>query len=189
MCHMVQKSDNDVVLEIILNLLRKTENHVRGIAKELKVSHTTISRKVTELLKDNVLDYKREGKNKIFNLKKTFRTKNYVYMAENYKINKLLRKYPELSVTMKEVIDNTGANLIMLFGSYASFNAKADSDIDIFIETKNRTVKEKLQEINRKLSVKIGDFDLNNNLVKEIIKNHVILKGVEIFYEKTKFFE
>ncbi len=32
-------------------------------------------------------------------------------------------------------------------------------------------------------------FDTKSLMIKEIIKNHVILKGVEYFYEKTEFFE
>ena len=39
------------------------------------------------------------------------------------------------------------------------------------------------------LSVKLGKFDNSSFLIKEIIKSHVVLKGVEDFYEKTKFFE
>jgi len=46
-----------------------------------------------------------------------------------------------------------------------------------------------VESIHSRIKVKFGDFDLSSNLIKEIIKNHVILKGVEEFYEKTKFFE
>ena len=110
-------------------------------------------------------------------------------MAENYKTNKVLKKYPQLSILMKDVSDNTRSSLRVLFGSYAKFNAKEDSDIDVYVETKDSKVKEKLSQISNRLSLKTGDFDLNNNLIKEIIKNHAIIKGVEVFYERTKFFE
>jgi len=64
MVHMVQNRDN-IDLEAILLLLRG-ENHLRGIAKELNGSHSTVLRKLDRLLKENVLDYKTEGKNKVF---------------------------------------------------------------------------------------------------------------------------
>ena len=64
MVHMVQKRGN---LELdIIELLLRSENHVRGIAKKLNESHSTISRKLNNLKKENVIDSRREGKNKIF---------------------------------------------------------------------------------------------------------------------------
>ena len=186
---MVQKDSNNISLEIILNILKKAENHARNIAKDLNISHTTILRKTKELVDENVLDYKKQGKNKVFFLKKTLKAKNYVFMAENYKTNKVLREYPPLGVIMKDVINNAEADLIILFGSYAKFNAKKSSDIDLFIETRHNRLKEKLKHIDNRISLKTGRFDQSNNLIKEIIKNHALIKGIEIFYEKTKFFE
>jgi predicted nucleotidyltransferase len=184
---MVQKSDN-ITFEIILNLLANSENHVRGLAKDLNASHTTILRKVSELVEKGVLDCSREGKNKMLSLKKNFGARNYVYMAENYKTARVISRYPELGVIMKEVSDNADSELIVLFGSYAAFRAKKDSDIDVYIEATVK-VKERLKIVSDRLSVKTGVFDLKNNLIREIIKNHVIIKGVEKFYEKTGFFE
>ena len=72
----------------------------------------------------------------------------------------------------------------MLFCSYAKGLAKKDSDIDIYIETKNRNVKKSIEDIHSKISVKIGIFDIKSLLIKEIIKDHIIIKGIEVFYEK-----
>lgn len=186
---MVQKESDNIKLEIILDLLKNKENHVRGLAKNLGVSHTTVLRKVGGMVKENVLDYKKEGKNKIFSLKRTLKAKNYVYMSENYKANKLLERYPELGIILKEVISKVGSNLIVLFGSYAKFTAKQDSDIDLFVETKDRLLKDEMKQVSNKINLKTGSFDVDNALIKEIIKNHVIIKGIETFYEKTEFFE
>ncbi len=186
---MAQKYYDNTKLEIVIDLLKNNENHIRGIAKNLGTSHTTVLRKVEELTKENVLDYKMAGKNKVFSLKKTLKTKNYVYMSENYKLNKLLERYPELGVILKEVISKAPSNLIILFGSYAKFIAKQDSDIDLFVETKDNTLKEDIKLVSGKINLKIGKFDLNNSLIREIVKNHVIIKGVETFYEKAGFFE
>src|SRR3989338_1455082 len=79
--------------------------------------------------------------------------------------------------------------LAVLFGSYAKGIAKLESDIDIYIDTANKTIKGELSLINSKLSIKIGDYNKSNLLIREIEKNHVILKGVEEYYEKNKFFE
>ena len=45
------------------------------------------------------------------------------------------------------------------------------------------------KKINSRLSIKIGKYNKDNLLIKEIEKNHVIIKGVEIFYEKYKIFD
>lgn len=187
MVHMVQKRNN-LDFEIIL-LLIKGDNHVRGIAKNLEESHSTVLRRLNELVKENVIDYKLEGKNRVFFIKKNLQAKNYVFNAERYKQIKLLKKYPELSVIAEDILKECHENLIIIFGSYAKFTANKNSDIDVYVETKDRKEKYELESVHSRISVKIGTFDLNSPLIKEIIKDHVILKGVEEFYEKIKFFD
>ncbi len=182
MVHMVLKWYN-TELEIVGLLLRK-EDHVRGIAKELKEPHSTILRRLNNLKECNVIDSRTEGKNKTFFLKKNIISRNYVLQTELYKLTKLLRKYPELSIIFEEILKKTDANLIVLFGSYAKGLEKKDSDIDIYVETKSRNVKKLIENIHSKINVKIGTFDIKSLLIKEIIKNHIIIKGIEVFYEK-----
>ncbi|MBS7657087.1 nucleotidyltransferase domain-containing protein [Candidatus Bathyarchaeota archaeon] len=184
---MVQNKNN-LEFEIIL-LLLNGENHLRGIAKQLNESHSTVLRKLNRLVKENVLDFKKEGRNKVFFIKKNLQSKNFVFNAERYKLLKLLKKYPEVSVIIEDILKKCEERLIILFGSYAKFMAKKDSDIDVYVETRNKKVKEKIELVHSKINVKTGDFDQSSQLIKEIIKNHVILKGVEEFYEKIKFFE
>src|SRR3990167_5644605 len=70
------------------------------------------------------------------------------------------------------------------FGTYAKGLTKKDSDIDIYIETKSRNVKKTIEEIHSKINVKIGTFDTKSPLIKGIIKDHVIIRGIEVFYDK-----
>jgi len=185
--HMVQKRDN---LELdIVTLLLRSDSHVRGIAKKLNESHSTILRKLNNLGKENVVDFRREGKNKIFFFKQNLISQSYILQAELHNLTKLLRKHPELSIIFEEIIKKTDEKLIILFGSYAKGLAKKDSDIDIYIETKSRNIKKLVEEIHSKINVKIGTFDLKSPLIKEIIKNHIIIKGIEVFYEQKHFFE
>ncbi|NWG09078.1 MAG: nucleotidyltransferase domain-containing protein [Nitrososphaerales archaeon] len=174
--------------EIILFLLTG-KYHLRGIARYLDISHSTVLRKLNVLLKENVLDYRKEGKNKVFFIKKNLEARNYVLNAERYKLIKLIKKYPELGIIIEDILKKCKVKLIILFGSYAKFTAKKDSDIDIYVETRNRKIKEEIETVHSRISVKIGNFDLDSSLIKEIIKNHVLLRGAEEFYEKTKFFD
>jgi predicted nucleotidyltransferase len=184
---MVQKRNN-LELEVI-QLLLNQNYHVRGLAKTLNESHSTILRKLNQLAKQNVIDYKKEGKNKVFFLKKNIISKNYILQAEIHKLNSLLNKYQELVIILEEISKKADEKLIILFGSYAKFRAKANSDIDIYIETENKNIKKIVENIHSKINVKIGPFDITSNLIKEIIKDHVIVRGYEEFYDKKQLFE
>ena len=73
------------------------------------------------------------------------------------------------------------------YGGHILANWGSVSDIDIFVETEKREIKKELELINSRLSIKIGKYDKKNLLIKEIEKNHVIIKGGELFYEKFEF--
>lgn len=180
---MVQK--RNIKFEIISSLMKK-EQHLRRLASNLEESHTTVLRKLRELQEDNVVDYEEEGKNKVFFIKDNIVSRNYIIQSEIEKLNILVGKYPFIGVLTKEVLEKTNADLIILFGSYAKGNAKNTSDIDLYIETKNKEIKKEIESINSKINVKIGPFNKKSLLIKEIIKDHVVIKGYELFYEKIE---
>jgi len=175
-------------LEIVNKLLRG-ENHIRGLAKIININHTNIARKINKLYRENIVDYEIKGKNKVFFLKKTIEAKQYVYMTEHYKLLKLLQKYPALRKIIETIQKKNNIKLAIIFGSYAKHTAKKESDIDIYIETTNRKIKRELEFIDSKLSIKIGAYNKDNLLIKEIEKSPIIIKGIEEYYEKNKFFE
>jgi len=185
--HMTQIKVN-YLYEVIL-LLVKREMHQRELAKELKTSLTRVQTVLKELRGINAVDYKEIGKNHIYFIKKNLVSKSLILNAENYKLIKLLRKHKELEIIFKEIIEKSPKTIILLFGSYAKGLENKNSDIDIYIDTANQKIKKETQEIYHNLSVKIGKFNTSNLLIKEIIKNHVIIKGGEEYYEKIKFFK
>jgi len=173
----------------ILNVLFGEEIHARALAKRLDINHMTVMRNLKELVSENVLEFRKEGRNKVYFLKKNMEARNYELISELYKLNKTLEKYPELRKTIKNIQQNKEIGLAILFGSYAKGTANKNSDIDVFIETKDRNLKKELELLNSRLSVKIGEYDRSSSLIKEIEKNHVIIKGAEIFYEKIGFIQ
>ncbi|MBI2656487.1 nucleotidyltransferase domain-containing protein [Candidatus Woesearchaeota archaeon] len=178
-----------IELEIVLALIRRNELHVRGIAKFANLPHANVSRAMKRMIDGNVVDFRMQGKNKLFKLKKGMEALNYAYIAEHFKLLRLFNRYPFISVMAEAIYAKTDAKLIVIFGSYAKFSAKKDSDIDVFIETKHRNLKAQVESIDSRLSIKIGIFDKNNLLIREIVKDHVILRGVEYYYEKNKIFD
>ena len=185
--HMTQIKVN-YPYELLLLLLKK-ERHQRELAKDLKTSLTRVQSILEELRKINVIDYNIVGKNHIYFIKKNLISKSFILNAENYKLTRILIKHPELEPIFQDIIKKCNCSLIILFGSYAKGNSKKDSDIDIYIETSKQKIKEETQKIYDLISVKIGKFNTENLLIKEIIKNHIIIKGGEEYYEKVKLFE
>ena len=181
-------SQKDYKIKIV-ELLLKSEKHIRGLAKLLGTNQTTIARKVNELTKENIVDFKKEGRNKVIFLKKSLEAIQYCYIVEAQKLNETLKKYPYLRRVIELIKKNKKIDLAMLFGSCAKGSAGKESDIDIYLETTKKKVKEEVEIIDSKLNIKIGKYDKDSLLIKEIEKNHVIIKGVEIFYEKNKFFD
>ena len=180
MLHMEQK---DYKFEIV-NMLLKKNNHVRSLAKKLGTNHTTISRKIKELSELNIVDYKQEGKNKVYFIKKNPEAKAFIFMTENYKLNQILKKHPYIRKIIEKIQGNKKIRLAIIFGSYARGEETKKSDIDIYTETMDRKIKKDLEMIDSKVNVKIGQYDRKNLLIKEMEKNHVIVKGVEKYYEK-----
>ena len=184
---MEHKSYIDYEREIVLTLLRG-ENHVRAIAKLINTNHMTVSRTLKLLRLQNVLDYREEGKNKVYFFKTGAEARAAINMAEQYNLTQTLEKYPGLRLLIEEIQKDQKIKLAILFGSYAKGLAKERSDIDIYIESEDQSIKQKLKILDARASVKLGKYDVNNLLIKEIDKNHVIIKGVEEYYEKQKLF-
>lgn len=183
MNHVVQNLTNDIVLTLLRGPL-----HTRGIAEALERSHATVLRKLKEMVKDNILDFTIEGKNKVYVIKKSIEGRNAAITAEIAKQSRSIADYPLLRAVIRTVLDLPEVQFALIFGSYAKGTAHEKSDIDLFIESEDRVVKKKLEGFHPSLSVKTGVFDKDNPLVREIMKDHIIVKGVEAYFEKISFF-
>ena len=167
---------------IIASLLKKN-NHIRGLAKDLSINQMTISRRIKELEQKNVVDFRQEGKNKVYFLKESLEAGEHIKILEHIKLINIVSKDPRIRRITQEINKENKVKLAILFGSYAKDLQTKKSDIDIYIETVHPELKKKIQLIDSKVNIKIGSFDKNNLLIKEIIKNHIIIKGVERYYE------
>ncbi len=180
--------EQNITYQVCLILLRQ-KLHARAIAKILQINHTAILRTLKELTQKNVVDFTESGRNKTYHIKNTLEARNFVIASEIFRSRELLAKYPSLRKIIGSIQQNTKIKMATIFGSYAKGTAKQDSDIDIYIETKNNLLKKEVEAVDSKASVKIGLFDENSPLGKEIIENHVIIKGVEQFYESKSIFK
>jgi len=171
---------------MLVSLLMKGPNHARALAKSLGINHMTAMRALKSLVDENILDYSVMGRNKVFHLKSTVEARDAILMAELHRLDLILEQYPSLRRIVAQILDDERVQLAVLFGSFAKGTAKKDSDIDLYVETVDPVVKKDLMRLSSKLSVKVGGYDRESPLIKEIEKDHVIIKGVEIFYRYQK---
>lgn len=186
--YMLHMEHKDYRLEIV-NLLLQGRNHARGIAPKIGTNHMLVARKMKELARDNAVDFVQEGKNRSYFLKKTAEARACVFISENYKLILALSRYPGLRGIIEKIQKDKRIRMAILFGSYAKGLATKNSDIDIYIETGKRNIRKELRMLDSRLSIKIGEYDKKNPLMQEIEKNHIVIKGIEEYYEKNKFFD
>lgn len=171
-------------LEIVRVLNRKGV-HARGVAVRLGTNHMMIVRKMGELLENNVVDVREEGRNKVYFIKDSVEARAYLRMMEQYKLISLLSKYPALRGIVDRVQKDKRIKLALIFGSYSKGTARKTSDVDIFIETQDIDLKKEYSRLDSKFSIKIGRLTNGDLLIEEIKKNHVLIKGVESYYERA----
>lgn len=169
----------------LLRLLENESKHLRRLSAESNISSSTVMRLLNNLIKENILDFVIEGKNKIFFVKDSVEGNIAKIELEYYKLREILenstiqRLYKELKLLLDD-------ELVILFGSYAKKSQSKESDIDVYIDKNNKGLKKKIEMISSKISIKSGFFDKNSFLGKEIIKNHIILNNPEKYYNLIK---
>ena len=168
------------------------------LAKEMKIPQQTISRYLNKLVRSNLIEYVRKGRNKLFyfDFSKTT-SKILINIIENQKALSFQIRLRKISLVVNEILDVCGSMII--FGSYAEGNFKNTSDLDILIFGKcNRKQVSKIKdkyvlEINEHyISYLEFDKSLSENkpLALEIMRNHVLFgdvsKIVDIFLNNKK---
>ncbi len=181
---MLQMEHINYKLEIV-NILAGGRNHIRGIAKSLKTNHMTIFRKIRDLEKENVVDFVIEGRNKVYFLKDSPEARQYFLMSENHKLVNVLLKHPFLREIVFKIQKNKRIKFACIFGSYAKGTEMRRSDVDIYLDSDAISAKKEYSKLDSKFSIKLGRWDAKNYLIKEIIKNHILIKGGEIYYERV----
>jgi len=167
----------------IIEYLQKKPVHLRELARLLNTNQTTTARKLKALYTNNIIDYRQEGKNKVFFLKDSLEAKQQIIISEIKKLLEAIKRYPRLRRIVEAIKNNKEIKLAFIFGSYAKGLANSQSDIDIYINTEKPEIKQVVERIDSKISVKTGLFDTKSILIQEILKNHIIIKGFEEYYE------
>jgi predicted nucleotidyltransferase len=165
------KNNTYRILELFIEFPTK-DFSVRGLARELKLSHATILNYINDLQKLSLI------KKKDATLYPTYFANRESQKYKFYKKNWLIFKITE-SGLIEHIQKKTFPSSIILFGSGAKATFTEKSDIDIFVES-NKT-KLDLTKYEKKLNRKINLlFEQNiNNLSKELRNN--IINGIVLY--------
>src|SRR5579864_7161041 len=179
------------ILELYLDDYKKSL-HLREISREAQIDVKAIQLQLQKLEKINVLSSIIRGRNKDYSLNlNNVTTKYYLIMAEIFASIIHLKKNFMIKKIVEE-IENKIHDPLILFGSFAKGTYTKESDVDIFMigDKKINTglIIEATSMVGRKISVKSTSREqflegLRNNdpLIKEIVSNHIVLKGADQF--------
>jgi len=118
-----------------------------------------------------------------------------IYNVEDKRTREFLTKNPRIKLIQKD-IEEVGYPfmIVLIFGSYVKNTQTKGSDIDLCIISDNKEIMKRLNQSLNLLSLKleIQEFTTKefismiektqNNLGQEIIKNNIILYGIENYY-------
>ncbi|MBD3262806.1 hypothetical protein GF374_00310 [Candidatus Woesearchaeota archaeon] len=170
----------------------KARFYLREISKLSKLPLKTCQNTLLDLENAKVLKSKIEGKNKYFSLNlENIKTKLYLLQAEIYKTTIFIEKYPQFKIFLKSL--KTIAPIIV-FGSFAKLTAGKDSDLDLLTISEKKLKSSfhllpfKPHQINLTKKTFLKALKKQNDLIKEIEENHVILNNhsfyVNIMWEQ-----
>jgi len=165
------KNNGFRILELFIDFPNK-DFSIRGIARDLKLSHATVIKYIFELLKLNLIKKKDET------LYPTYYANSENDKYKFYKKNKLVYLINESKV-IDFIQKNTLASSIILFGSSSKGTFTEKSDIDIFVESEelNLDLLKFERILNRKINVL---FEPDVNLLSKELRNNIV-NGVVLY--------
>tara|TARA_Y100000310_G_scaffold244645_2_gene249490 strand:+ start:11077 stop:11634 length:558 start_codon:yes stop_codon:yes gene_type:complete len=177
---LLNKKEAEIIGEFSSDYHKKV--YGRDIARKLNLNQKTVANILNNLEEKDILKFTQEGRNKYYFLN-TFNT----HMKEIIKIIEINRKLKFLNKNKKlrdlfGKLEQRTKGLLIVFGSYASGTQTKNSDLDLFVVDQISEIDD-LEEL-YKVKINIvksskNKFNEKETIIKEIIKNHIILKGIE----------
>ena len=163
----------------------------RELIKKVKMSPKAIALTLKEIEDEGILSSKMKGNIKYYSFN-FFNPLVAEQIAFFEKWNAL--EFFEKHKNLFDFFKNMGGEAVVVFGSYAKGNYSKGSDLDVFVVGKIDSVK--LKELAKNYSIKLQVFSNSVSefrsavkskevLVKEILENHVIIKGADFFVREV----
>ena len=184
------KTENKIIKYLIET---KKEVTIRDLSKNIKSDYKIVNTSIHRLIEKDILEGERIGNSIKIKLKS--KLSKEIICAEFERRENIL-KNKNLNVMLESLKENISTvNLvILLFGSYAKNKATKSSDIDLMFIIPEINFEKDIEKAISLLPLKIHSLvftekqfvNMKNstelNVVKEAIKNNIILQGIEQYY-------
>lgn len=184
-------------LKILESFLDLNRHYFAEITKKMKLTRPRTLRVLRKFTKLNILKTRTEANVKYYFLDKSPAVYSILSVVEYNKTINFLEKNKRLKRALEMLREKYSDHLIMLvFGSYVKGYATKTSDIDLLLIKENfskaeiKKIEDLIELINGRTGLrispylmKIDEFKQKRNFVKEVIENHILLDGGEIFFK------
>jgi predicted nucleotidyltransferase len=170
---MLQKDTTSKVLSVFFREPTK-KHYLKGIARDVNIAHPSVSRVLKELLKEEMIKRESERKGK-----RTFPTYIANKEEDSFKIYKKTSNLASIyqSGLVKFLTENLAPKSIVLFGSYSNGEDIEESDIDLFVQCKEKEINSSKYEklLGRKINIYFNEeiskipLELRNNIINGIV--------------------
>ncbi len=180
------------VLEVFLDFKK---HYFAELVKLTKLTKPRTMRVLRKLIERNILEIKQEANIKYYLLRKNSLVYALLSSVESNRSVSFLEKQTTLKRAIEMFKEKYNSYLIMvIFGSQVKGYASKMSDIDLLLIKEHFSINEIKQIddiidlINGRTGLKISpylmkldEFNLNNELVKQIVEKHILVSGGELF--------
>jgi predicted nucleotidyltransferase len=184
---MYPKRNNQLEIMSLFRTNYKNKLYFREISRLSKLSLKACQNALANLEDGKILKSSVEGKNKYFCLNlDSIRTKLWLLQSEIYQTDKFLEKHTQFKTFLKSTNSSTP---IIVFGSFASFSAKKDSDLDVLIISKKEPVLPfhlmpfEIHKITLTETTFLKALNKQEDLIKEIEECHIILNNHSFYVD------
>lgn len=164
------------------------EIYGRQLINKVNTSQKNIALILQNLENENILKSAKKGSIKFYSLNlKNNQIKDYIVITEFFNKIQFCLKHNKIN----HIFDKDD-RIVGIFGSYAKGTYKETSDLDVFIigNKKENDYNKKGELFDIDVSIKYFTkkefkelLNKKNNLIKEIIENHILLFNIENFIE------
>ncbi|MBI2549235.1 nucleotidyltransferase domain-containing protein [Candidatus Woesearchaeota archaeon] len=185
-------NNNLKVLKLFVDNKDKTFT-IKKVAESLRMNYKIVYEEIMKLAQEELINITKHGNAKVCVFNYRFHSK--IVEIEETKKEELF-KSKSLKLIYKRIKDvKSPFYCLILFGSYANKTNQKGSDIDLCLITDNQQISRDINAILSitPISVHLQEFNSDQflamlkskefNVGNEIVRNNIILYGVEAFYE------
>lgn len=199
----LEKTDFEVLKFLIENLNK--DFSIKEIAEKLKKPYVKVHSSVNRLSDKKIIREEIKGRSHYCSIDYKNNI-DVVCFINSQKAKEFLLKHKKIKMIIEEIISamKIPNYTMLIFGSYAKRTADKHSDLDIALITSGEDKEEVERVINSKKRLSVIDIHAlefsykefiemlkskEMNVGKEVVKNHIIFKGCEQFYETLRLTE